>query len=141
DARQPRKRLRRVRRAHDGMLGVDPGSASRGRRSRAGTEVAGGDGGRGRGRRSRTGTEVADGDGGRGRGRRSRAGTEVAGGDGGPRGPPSPYTILVMDVTAPPASRIEEFLERIADLNRRYRAGDVHAYVPDALRDGDRPIE
>src|SRR5262245_27964819 len=42
-----------------------------GRRSLAGTEVTGGDGGRWRGRRSLAGTEVAGGDGGRWRGRRS----------------------------------------------------------------------
>src|SRR5436190_9313245 len=51
------------------------------------------------------------------------------------------YDRIAMDVTGLPASRVEEFLERIAGLNRRYRAGDVHAYVPDALRDGDRPID
>jgi len=49
--------------------------------------------------------------------------------------------MAAMDVSALPASRVEEFLERIADLNRRYRAGDVHAHVPDALRDSDRPID
>src|SRR5262245_49633466 len=49
--------------------------------------------------------------------------------------------IRAMDVTVPAASRVEEFLERIADLNRRYRAGDVHAYVPEGLGDGDRPID
>jgi 4-aminobutyrate aminotransferase-like enzyme len=49
-----------------------------------------------------------------------------------------------MDVSALSASRaqkLDEYLERVADLNRRYRAGDVHVYVPDALRDGDRPID
>ena len=46
-----------------------------------------------------------------------------------------------MDVTALPASRVEEFLDRIADLNRRYRAGDVHVNVPGGLGDGDRTID
>jgi 4-aminobutyrate aminotransferase-like enzyme len=46
-----------------------------------------------------------------------------------------------MDVSALPASRVEEFLERIADLNRRYRAGDMHVHVPDGLGDGDRTID
>jgi len=51
------------------------------------------------------------------------------------------YDRIAMDATALPASRVEEFLDRIADLNRRYRAGDIHVFVPEALRDGDRPID
>ncbi|HYM25519.1 MAG TPA: aminotransferase class III-fold pyridoxal phosphate-dependent enzyme, partial [Vicinamibacterales bacterium] len=46
-----------------------------------------------------------------------------------------------MDVSAPNASRADEFVEHAADLNRRYRAGDVHAHVPDALRDGSRTLD
>src|SRR5581483_10320238 len=38
-------------------------------------------------------------------------------------------------------STLAESLEQVAQLNARYRAGDVHAYVPEALRDGQRSIE
>jgi len=61
----------------------------------AGTEVAGGDGGRRRGRRL---TEVTGGDGGHRRGRRSRAGTEVPGRDGGAVTAPMPATVLRINV-------------------------------------------
>jgi 4-aminobutyrate aminotransferase/(S)-3-amino-2-methylpropionate transaminase len=44
----------------------------------------------------------------------------------------------VSDVTM---SRAEAFLERMTQLNVRYRAGDVHAYVPDALYDSERSLE
>jgi L-lysine 6-transaminase len=46
-----------------------------------------------------------------------------------------------MDVPIQTASRVDEFLERVADLNRRYRAGEIHAHVPEALRDSDRSLE
>jgi len=36
---------------------------------------------------------------------------------------------------------VSEYLSRVATLNRQYRAGSVHAYVPDALRDGERTLE
>src|SRR5436189_3521900 len=38
-------------------------------------------------------------------------------------------------------SRFAESLDQVAQLNARYRAGEVHAYVPDALRDSERSIE
>src|SRR5438093_137616 len=38
-------------------------------------------------------------------------------------------------------SRVAESLEQVAQLNARYRAGEVHAYVPEALRDGERTLE
>ena len=38
-------------------------------------------------------------------------------------------------------SRAAEFLDRVAHLNARYRAGGVHVAVPEALRDRDRPLE
>src|SRR5437764_9795350 len=38
-------------------------------------------------------------------------------------------------------SRVAEALEQVAQLNARYRAGEVHAYVPEALRDGERSLE
>ena len=31
-------------------------------------------------------------------------------------------------------ARATEFLERVAQLNARYRAGEMRAYVPEALR-------
>jgi 4-aminobutyrate aminotransferase-like enzyme len=37
--------------------------------------------------------------------------------------------------------RAAEFLERVAQLNARYRAGEMRAYLPDALRDGERSLE
>ena len=37
--------------------------------------------------------------------------------------------------------RAAEFLERVAALNVRYRAGEMRAYVPEALRDGERSLE
>jgi 4-aminobutyrate aminotransferase-like enzyme len=36
---------------------------------------------------------------------------------------------------------IREFLDRVTDLNARYRAGQVHVHVPEALQDGERPLE
>ena len=38
-------------------------------------------------------------------------------------------------------SHATEWLERIAQLNARYRAGQIHAYVPATLLDGDLTIE
>src|SRR5438132_2897637 len=38
-------------------------------------------------------------------------------------------------------SRAAQSLEQVAQLNARYRAGEVHAYVPEALRDGERSLE
>lgn len=38
-------------------------------------------------------------------------------------------------------SHVAAYLERVTDLNARYRAGDVHAHVPDALRDNLTPLE
>ena len=46
-----------------------------------------------------------------------------------------------MDGTETGLARAAEFLERVAQLNTRYRAGGMRAYVPDALRDGERPLE
>jgi L-lysine 6-transaminase len=41
----------------------------------------------------------------------------------------------------PALSHIEEFLERAVQLNADYRAGRIHAYVPDALHDSERSLE
>nr|ADC36054.1 4-aminobutyrate transaminase [uncultured bacterium 213] len=38
-------------------------------------------------------------------------------------------------------SRVAGFLEHAEQLNARYRAGELHAYVPEVLRDSDRSIE
>jgi L-lysine 6-transaminase len=38
-------------------------------------------------------------------------------------------------------TRISESLEHLAQLNARYRAGEVRAYVPEALRDNERSLE
>src|SRR2546425_9284344 len=38
-------------------------------------------------------------------------------------------------------SRAAKSLESVAQLNARYRAGEVHAYVPEALRNSERPLE
>jgi 4-aminobutyrate aminotransferase-like enzyme len=38
-------------------------------------------------------------------------------------------------------ARVEEYLERVTQLNAQYRAGEVHAYVPEGLRDNERPLE
>jgi 4-aminobutyrate aminotransferase-like enzyme len=37
--------------------------------------------------------------------------------------------------------RVSEFLERVVALNARYRGGEIHAYVPESLRDSDRTLE
>jgi 4-aminobutyrate aminotransferase-like enzyme len=38
-------------------------------------------------------------------------------------------------------SQVAESLEQVAQLNARYRAGEVHAYVPKALQDSERSLE
>jgi len=38
-------------------------------------------------------------------------------------------------------SKAAQFFEYVTQLNARYRAGEVHAYVPEALRDGERTLE
>src|SRR3989475_1514203 len=38
-------------------------------------------------------------------------------------------------------SRVAESLDQVAQLNARYRAGEVHAYVPEALRESERSLE
>jgi L-lysine 6-transaminase len=40
-----------------------------------------------------------------------------------------------------PLAHIGEFLERVAHLNARYRAGEIHAQVPEALREGERSLD
>jgi L-lysine 6-transaminase len=40
-----------------------------------------------------------------------------------------------------PVSSVTGFLERVVQLNARYRSGEMHAYVPEALRDSERTLE
>jgi len=46
-----------------------------------------------------------------------------------------------VDVFDTAASRVATFLERVERLDARYRAGELRAYVPDALTDGERTID
>ena len=46
-----------------------------------------------------------------------------------------------MDASETGLLRASEFLERVAQLNARYRAGEMRAYVPEALCDGERSLE
>jgi len=47
----------------------------------------------------------------------------------------------VVDAIDPNLLRASEFLGRVAQLNARYRAGEMRAYVPEALLDGERSLE
>ena len=38
-------------------------------------------------------------------------------------------------------AHVTAYLERVTQLNARYRAGDVHVHLPEALRDSTRPLE
>src|SRR5947207_2365836 len=38
-------------------------------------------------------------------------------------------------------SRAAEFLDRVAQLNARYHAGEMRVHVPEALQDSERPLE
>ena len=46
-----------------------------------------------------------------------------------------------MDATVTDLSRAEAVLERVAELNARYRAGEIRAHVPEGLRDGEQSLE
>ena len=39
------------------------------------------------------------------------------------------------------SASIREFLDRVTDLNTRYRAGQIRVHVPEALQDGERPLD
>jgi len=52
------------------------------------------------------------------------------------REPQSPATDALEDL-----SGITAYLERVTRLNRRYRAGEIHAYTPEALRESERSLE
>src|SRR3954471_20439533 len=47
----------------------------------------------------------------------------------------------LMEATATGLDRAAAFLDRVAQLNARYRAGGIRARVPEALRGGDEPLE
>jgi L-lysine 6-transaminase len=46
-----------------------------------------------------------------------------------------------MNVFEAAIPHVSDWLERVAELNRRYRAGEMHAYVPDGLRDSAPALE
>ena len=46
-----------------------------------------------------------------------------------------------MDATATALDRAAAFLDRVTQLNARYRAGEIRAHVPEGLRDGDQSLE
>jgi 4-aminobutyrate aminotransferase-like enzyme len=46
-----------------------------------------------------------------------------------------------MKASDPVVSRVEEFLDHAMQLNAEYRAGRIHAHVPDALHDSERSLE
>jgi 4-aminobutyrate aminotransferase-like enzyme len=46
-----------------------------------------------------------------------------------------------METLAPPTSTVDEFLERIGRLNKRYRAGDMRVHVPEELCESDRALD
>jgi 4-aminobutyrate aminotransferase-like enzyme len=48
------------------------------------------------------------------------------------------YAMSEFDAAIP---RVTEFLERVTDLNRRYRAGQMRVYVPEALQNRERALE
>jgi 4-aminobutyrate aminotransferase-like enzyme len=39
------------------------------------------------------------------------------------------------------SAHVTEWLDRVAQLNARYRAGQIHVHVPQALLEGDQPLE
>ncbi len=41
----------------------------------------------------------------------------------------------------PSVSQVAEFLQRVADLNARYRAGEMRVHVPEVLHDSQHPLE
>ena len=49
--------------------------------------------------------------------------------------------VLNQDAVDQTAAPVHEFLARVAQLNRKYRAGEIHAYVPATLRDSERSLE
>src|SRR3989449_4050813 len=49
--------------------------------------------------------------------------------------------VRIMNTFNAAVSRVAQSLEQVAQLNARYRAGEVHAYVPEALRDSQRSLE
>ena len=38
-------------------------------------------------------------------------------------------------------TRVADYLAHVTTLNSRYRSGDIHAYVPEAMRDSERSLE
>src|SRR5207253_3408866 len=54
---------------------------------------------------------------------------------------PDQTGVGIMNTFNATVSRVAESLEQVAQLNARYRAGEVHAYVPEALRDSECSLE
>src|SRR5919205_1030080 len=46
-----------------------------------------------------------------------------------------------MDEFKAAIGRAGVFVDRVTQLNARYRAGEMRAHVPNALQDGDRPLD
>src|SRR5437870_7332274 len=58
--------------------------------------------------------------------------------------PIRPYSltgVAIMNTLNTAVSRVAESLDQVAQLNARYRAGEVHAYVPEGLRESERSLE
>src|SRR5213592_1143892 len=58
--------------------------------------------------------------------------------------PIRPYNltgVAIMNTLNTAVSRVAESLDQVAQLNARYRPGEVHAYVPEALRESERSLE
>src|SRR5258706_346848 len=50
-------------------------------------------------------------------------------------------TIGGMDAVSTDLDRAAAFLDRVAQLNAKYRAGEIRAHVPERLRDGEESLE
>src|SRR5689334_16616454 len=50
----------------------------------------------------------------------------------------APVQVSALD---PPASHVQTFLDHAARMDARYRAGEIHAHVPEALKDRERPLD
>src|SRR5438093_10667185 len=58
--------------------------------------------------------------------------------------PIRPYNltgVAIMNTLNTAVSRVAESLDQVAQLNARYRAGEVHAYGPEALRESARALQ
>src|SRR2546428_8172809 len=51
------------------------------------------------------------------------------------------YYLLAMNDLEAALPRVNGFLTRVTELNRRYHAGELRVHVPDALQSSERPLE